>query len=185
VATFLREPWWISIEIMFDFGLEKLTLMWPRFLVSLPVLECQTRLLAPAPSAFRGWVCVPRGPSTVTFRALMLTLTVQERVQLAFVQFLEVPCAGVSSPASHEVRCSVRPVMPKSNTVSVEYLAYLLPEHPASPRNECTSSWRCCSRRCCVELVVNAVANTGLEIISLCGGKRLGLRDNQKASARV
>lgn len=53
VATFLRLPWWISMEMVFLVGWPKLTARWPRFLTSLP-----------------------RGPSTVTMRVLMPTLTV-------------------------------------------------------------------------------------------------------------
>lgn len=52
-ATFLRTPWWISMPMRFFFGLEKLTAMWLRSLVSFP-----------------------RGPSTVTSLDLIEILTV-------------------------------------------------------------------------------------------------------------
>lgn len=54
VATFLRTPWWISIEMVFFLGTVKLTARWLRSLTSLP-----------------------RGPSTVTIRDLMATLTIR------------------------------------------------------------------------------------------------------------
>lgn len=82
VATLLREPWCISMLMMFFEGCEKQTAMWLRFLVSLP-----------------------RGPSTVTMRVLMWTLTVGEGDRLVCWYFYDLVVFAV------ELRGLRRPVL--------------------------------------------------------------------------
>jgi hypothetical protein len=86
VATFFRLPWWISMEMVLGLGTAKLTAKWLRSLTSLPIPSSQINLScvlcnrnlefkAPMIRLTGSWCFVPRGPSTVTIRDLMATLT--------------------------------------------------------------------------------------------------------------